>query len=297
MIGGDDVRHLQASSEHALIAKRVLSHVEPLTQLSPISWRDFQRHLPELTARAVVMRQVEGLKATLELCRGGLGHLGIGFIRQALEEVIWLEYVKQLEHGIANQLLGALAASDGARGVAAARSYLSDERMITIGFPQGFLDYNEEQRLESMKLLKAIGVRLGWPKGQAPPNMRWLAGKVDRLAVYEYLHSASSRFVHFSSGEVFRRGWADEASMLIRFDNENHRLYLSRLALSELIPLLLDAAAVALDLADDDDLPELVDPGSFRTDIERFVDLGMIPMVLPGEFNLDRNQQSGRNSS
>jgi hypothetical protein len=156
----------------------------------------------------VVRRQLEAIKGTILWARADLGHQAVGLVRPALDEVLWLRWVKDLSTADAQELLRAMIKSDGFRSVLAQHAHLSDSVMEQLGFPLSFVDAVERAHQDVKATLVALGRRYHWA-GNTQPNARWLAEQTGHLELYEYLHAATSRALHFSMGEVLRYSWGD----------------------------------------------------------------------------------------
>jgi hypothetical protein len=99
-----------------------------------------EEDFPVLAAQHAVQRQLEAIRAALELADSGLGHLAVGFVRPACDEFLWLKYFAQVSAEDLRKIFLLMAVRDGLRSVAAAQGYVGAESMIAIGFPRSLLD-------------------------------------------------------------------------------------------------------------------------------------------------------------
>jgi len=142
------------------------------------------------------------------------GHFGVTFLRPAYEELVWIEYLqKNSTH--ANELLVLIAKHDIIDSLSAQNNYARPEGMKIIGFTESFVAETIASDEKIRRRIKEIGKTLQWPNKPRSllPNMYWLSTKVNREHDYKFLYHATSRFVHFTSGELFRRVWVQEGKV------------------------------------------------------------------------------------
>jgi hypothetical protein len=232
-------------------------------------------------------RQFEALDATVVLAKAGLGHLAVGFVRPALEELLWMLWVKDLPRKDANDLLMAMGHSDAIRSLLAQRAYIGDAVMQELWYPVAFLDAQERQQTPVKDELKKFRKQFNWP-GSPLPSASWVAEQSGHKDLYDYLHAATSRALHFSMGEVMRNGWGEPGGKLITLKPE-FREYRIAFALCQLPVLFLQTAIACGDFfedagiiqPEDDALQEQVDTAAKA--LGRF---GRVPLVHAGEWNL-----------
>lgn len=282
----------QVRLKHVAATARLLPHFEQIvSSLKPLPWEGFDERVADLTARVIAVRQLEALQSIIRLSGVDLGHLAVAFVRQATEEYLWIEYIATLSNDHANRVLLALGRDDNYRGVSAARRFIGDTDMENIGFPESFLARSDVGYARNLADMATLANELGWPRGKGrakPPSSAWIAEKVGKRGLYDYLYAASSRAVHFSAGEAFRRGWAT-ADGAIQVTHPAHRDYLVSLAAHHLVTLFINtllAADAFLDMLDDD-----WQSSEFESAFQAFAETGRVPIVTPEEFNLREGQQ------
>ena len=101
---------------------------------------------------------------------------------------------------------------ENSRSIDAQRQYLGNERIIEYGWPSSYIRFSTEASTMAKRNIEQIATGLGWPnirsRGRGrPPTTKWIAEQTDSVSLYDFLYSATSRMLHFSPQEIFRRGW------------------------------------------------------------------------------------------
>jgi hypothetical protein len=122
---------------------------------------------------------------------------------------------------------------------------VGDEVMRDLWYTPGFLEAARKKLSVTEAELSALRKQLKW-SGRVP-STEWIAKAVDEQRIYQYLHSATSRSLHFSAGEIFRRGWGDPHG-IVTTDKPEFRVHLSEFALDKLWRLLFETVAGAMPL-------------------------------------------------
>ena len=171
--------------------------------------------------RGVIVRQFEALQAIQHLIEGGRGNFGVVFLRPAFEELVWIEYLtKHID--IANELIGRMANIEIAANIKAQDDYVGRREMIEGGFTTELVKtlLDGDQWVQSR--IREIGTKLGWNMSRSLlPTMAYLAKQVDREKDYKFLYQGTSRYVHFSTQEIFRRIWGTKGDVTITSKNFN----------------------------------------------------------------------------
>lgn len=76
--------------------------------IGDLSWETGWSDIRRIATNYILRRQLEALDATAALAAAGLGHLTVGFIRPALDELLWMLWVKDLPQMEAQELLAAM---------------------------------------------------------------------------------------------------------------------------------------------------------------------------------------------
>ncbi|WP_258948168.1 DUF5677 domain-containing protein [Lentzea californiensis] len=248
-----------------------------------IAWSDLRL----IAVNYVLRRQLEALDATVVLAKTGLGHLAVGFVRPALDELLWLLWVNHLPLQEAQDLLMTMGRSDGLRSLQAQRAHLGDDVMRELWYPAAFLDAQEEQQAPVTEELTRLRQQFRW-SGRPLPNARWVAEQSGHKDLYEYLHAAASRALHFSMGEVMRNGWSAPGGRLVTIRPE-FREYRTAFVLDQLPVLFLKTTLACGDFLEDAGISQKSDE-SLQRDVSFAVEalgkFGRVPLVHAHEWNL-----------
>jgi hypothetical protein len=98
----------------------------------------------------------------------------------------------------------------------AQNNYAGKRSMTQLGFSQRMVKVNDAQDRETQRRIREIGRQVGWDTSRGLfPTVFFMAKKIDRVKEFQYLYSATSRFVHFSPQEIMRRAWGTPGSLKI----------------------------------------------------------------------------------
>jgi hypothetical protein len=261
------------------------SLADRLFEIRAIEWSAAESDYRLLAVNAAFRRQLESIKAAIFLTRQDLGHLAVTFIRAALEEVMYLKFFLDLDQTASQRLFILLGKWDGLRSFLAQRDFLGDEMMIDLWYSKEFLDAADTQRSVACDALKELRNQYRWGRGIVP-SAGWVAERAGQRPLYDYLHAATSRVLHFSAGEIIRRGWGNPAEEMIT-DQPEFREHLAEFALYQLVLLFFetwkivdDTEAAGITLAED------VETAEVDAVVQRIAALGQIPLVHAAEWNL-----------
>ncbi|MFK0244598.1 DUF5677 domain-containing protein [Amycolatopsis azurea] len=259
---------------------------ERLVAVGDLKWTDVEADYRLLAINVALRRQLESLTAAVVLARQDLGHLAVSFVRASLEDVIYLGFFVPLALEESQKLFLLLGNWDATRSLLAQRAYIGDEVMKTLWYPEDFLDAVQLKRDDVRTELKALQKHYKWSGGDLP-SAAWIAEKAGKKELYNYLHAATSRSLHFSAGEIMRRGWGNPSGKMIT-DKPEFRAHLASFALDQLWRLhvetwqvtspLMEAAAIT----SDDGLSSV----DMEPALNRLVALGKVPLVHAHEWNL-----------
>jgi len=85
--------------------------------------------------------------------------------------------------------------------------------MLGLWYPRDFLDEAPANRQKQKDKLKQLQKKHKWSGGDVPSGA-WIAERDGEKTLYDYLFSATSRAIHFSAGEIMRRGWGMPGGVL-----------------------------------------------------------------------------------
>ncbi len=156
--------------------------------------------------------------------------------------------------------------------------------MRSLWYGDDFLAGAERSFAEVRAHLKALQKKYSW--GGLLPSGEWIADRVDQRKLYDYLHSASSRSVHFSAGEVLRRSWGHPLGQVTTGKLE-FRKHLADFALHQLVLLFFETWGVLDDPSKAGiTLNESIDASDVDVIVDRIARLGQVPLVHAHEWNL-----------
>lgn len=262
--------------------------IDEVIEVGSLTWDQAAPDFRGLSINNCVRRQRESLEGAIALGRAGHGHLAVGFVRSFLEERIWLAFLASMPRDEANSLLLAMGRWDAIRTLVAQREFVGDKAMtLDLWYPPGFVDAHEASLPEIKAELRQLRAKWGWQ--QTLPSTGWVAEQVELDAEYEYLHSATSRALHFSAGEVLRRGWGTPGGILVT-DKPEFRAHLADFAYDQLWRQHLGTLLGVADLLDESGVNT---PDCFWSDESRqeltseLIRLGRVPLVHAHEWNLE----------
>lgn len=114
----------------------------------------------------------------------------------------------------AKELVPLLLSHEIALNLKAQNEFAGKDDMAAIGFAQPFVQAFSARDRETEQRIREIGSRLGWRRnGPLLPSMSFLSRNVGRERDYKFLYQGTSRFVHFSTAEIFRRAWGRKGKL------------------------------------------------------------------------------------
>ena len=125
-------------------------------------------------------------------------------LRGICEDLITFAFLETLSKQKRNEALSLLNSATMAEGVAAQTEFFgASRRWQPVVHPY-------QNATEVKQKLQILGRSVGWTGKQPWPTV-WFMAKVTNLhALYNYLYSATSKWVHFSPQILFRMGWSGE---------------------------------------------------------------------------------------
>ncbi|MFF4305514.1 DUF5677 domain-containing protein [Streptomyces sp. NPDC001601] len=273
------MRRIQAVEEFIEIADRLID-------VGDLKWSEVEADYRRLAVNACLRRQIESMTAATVLARRDLGHLAVSFVRASLEDVLYLGFFGSLPLEDSQELFLLLGNWDATRSLLAQRAYVGDDVMKDLWYPEGFLDAAELKRGEVRSSLKNLQKRYKW-SGGILPAADWIAERAGKKELYDYLHAATSRALHFSAGEIMRRGWGHPSGRMTTSKSE-FRSHLASFALDQLWRLHVESWDVtssfweSAGVSGDDNL----NFSDTEPVLNRLLSLGKVPLVHAHEWNL-----------
>jgi hypothetical protein len=257
-----------------------------LLTVGDLKWADVEADYRLLAINSALRRQLESIRAAVLLGRQDLGHLAVAFVRASLEDVMYLGFFVSLDMEDSQKLFKLLGNWDTLRSLLAQRAYVGDEMMARLWYPETFLDTAVDAREKVRTELKALQKQYKWSGGILPSG-DWIADRSDQRELYDYLHAATSRALHFSAGEIMRRGWGHPSGKIVT-DKSEFRDHLASFALDQLWRLYVETWKVTLPLLESAGISsdDSLDFDEMRPVLDRLLAAGKVPLVHTHEWNL-----------
>lgn len=123
-------------------------------------------------------------------------------LRGICEDLIAFTFLSSLSEGKRNEAAALLMEINVADGVRAQSEFFQANRPW-----QPVVQPLKQKREDAEQKLRALSAKLGWTGRQPWPTV-WHMAKVANLhALYAYLYSTTSKWVHFSPHVLLRMGW------------------------------------------------------------------------------------------
>ncbi|MGB3762515.1 MAG: DUF5677 domain-containing protein [Ornithinimicrobium sp.] len=264
-----------------------IDFLRPIIAVGDMKWADVEQDYRRLAINNAVRRQVESLDATVLLARAGLGHLAVPYVRPALEDVMYLKFFVSLSLEESQEFFTTMGGWDQIRSLIAQHDYIGTSEMVGLWYPQGFLNAAPAKKAELKAKLRELQKKHKWAGGDAPSGA-WVAEQADEEALYAYLFSATSRAIHFSAGEIMRRGWGLPGGICTT-DKPEFRTHLAAFAMDQLVRLFLKTWLETSDLHEKAGLGDISDlefEGPLKEKLDAILKLGRVPLLHAYEFNL-----------
>jgi hypothetical protein len=257
-----------------------------LLTVGELKWAAVDADYRLLAINSALRRQLESIRGASLLGRQDLGHLAVAFVRASLEDVMYLGFFVKLDLADSQGLFKLLGNWDVLRSLLAQREYVGDEVMAQLWYSDAFLEAAVEARDRVKTGLKALQKKYKWSGGTLPSG-DWIADQAGQRKLYDYLHAASSRALHFSVGEIMRRGWGHPSGKIVT-DKPEFREHLASFALDQLWRLYVETWNVTMPLLEEAGISsdeslgfEVMEPV-----LNRLLALGKVPLVHAHEWNL-----------
>jgi hypothetical protein len=274
-------------SRRLLALENFTAKMRETVRVGTLAWDADLPNLRGLTINNCLRRQTDALAGTVALGNTGHGHLAVALVRAFLEERLWVALLARMTSNDARTLLIAMGRWDAVRALVAQRDYVGDRVMsLDLWYPPGFVDAQAAALPQIKDDLRRLRSVWGW-EGTLP-STAWVAGQVSLRDEYEYLHSATSRAVHFSAGEVLRRGWGTPGGILDT-GNSDFREHLAEFSYDQLWRQHLGTVVGAADLLEEAAIATPADVVSENNRAELLKELqplGRVPLVHAHEWNL-----------
>lgn len=98
---------------------------------SGLTWRGFRL----LAVNSSLRRQQESIRAAILLSRRDVGHLGVAFVRVALQDLTYLGFFASLDLEESQELFVSVGSFDSLRALLAHQNYIGDKEMARLWYP------------------------------------------------------------------------------------------------------------------------------------------------------------------
>ena len=221
----------------------ILQATRPLVKEISVlpQWDPSDGFLP-IIFRAILVRQYDSLGAICSLVEEAQGFAAPAILRPSCEELVWTKYLTSIGNRDAEELVVCIARKEQTDNLRAQDEFGGRSVTRDLGL-WPYLKRANEDRERNRERLKSLGQKLGWERiaieqGRLP-SMKWLARKTGDTRSYRFIYHATSRHVHFSTGELLRHAWVSRAGASIR--TVHFRSYWENFALSWGLRLFLDS--------------------------------------------------------
>ena len=123
-------------------------------------------------------------------------------LRGICEDLIVFTFLDRLSVDDRNQALSLLMSLNIAEGIKAQSEFFGATRPW-----QPVVQPPKQKKIDEEQKLRALSAKLGWTGRQPWPTVWHMAKEASLHALYSYLYSATSKWVHFSPHILLRMGW------------------------------------------------------------------------------------------
>jgi len=269
------------------IARKFLEILKPVVDsVSVLPWTT-RDGFWTVVVRAVLRRQFDWLEGSIELVKSRRSDMSIALLRPACEEFLWIKYLRTLSKEDREVVILAKNDVEAYRSLKAQLDDSGQDVMRKIGFPDDFLEGYKVANDEAEKKLKGIGARLGWNlrKNQVVPSLALIARTVNEKGLYDLIYHATSRTVHFSVSELFRRAWGSPEKLTISSKYMNG--YWKTFTLYWTVRIFFFTfVEIGAEFEEQGVALRGIDGRRFLPLMRRFTKRGMVPIITPREMNL-----------
>lgn len=143
-----------------------------------------------------------------------------GSLRGVVEEIITFKFIHQELYPKHNKVIGLLMKQGLDKDLTAQEAFFKEVRSYQpVLKKENFINI-EYDKTEMISILNAKGIN-----GKKLPPVEQMANKTNLSAVYQYFYRATSNFVHFNVGHLFRMGWGDIEKEEFNYSPENFSGY------------------------------------------------------------------------
>jgi hypothetical protein len=260
-----------------------VSTLKKWMQQSEVWWK--------IILRSVLRRQYEGMETIVELVERGQGHSCVPLLRPACEELLWIKFLRKINENDRELIIQGKAVLESGDSIEAQQRYLGNVGMSNLGFNSKYIAEARKKTEHAQRSIKKLGERLNWKSRGLFPATAEIARAVGEKELYDLIFHATSRTVHFSVNELFRRGWSKPNSDDLTITSKAMNRYWSRFALFWGARVMALTSAEIFEELSEDDWPQGLDKSTVDAVSEllaRIVGSGYVPIITAKELNLRR---------
>lgn len=195
---------------------------------SDVSWTG-KDGLLTIVRRSILRRQFDSLEVISHLVKEGKGFAAGPLLRPACEEFIWTKYLGSISSDAAEELIIYIGADEQLKNLRAQDKFAGRSVTETLGLLP-YLEHMESGKKHINKKLRVLRKRLKWPENKIP-SVSWLAKETKQRDIYDYIYHATSRFVHFSVHDLYRRAWGNPHTESISISSKHFQDYWGQFSL------------------------------------------------------------------
>lgn len=290
--------HPSDKQEVEELARNVQGFIEEqgryVDAVSKVNWKPGDGFLG-LVYRSILRRQQDALATIVELTLNGRGHSAMTLLRPSCEELIWVKYLRKIDEQVAERIVTLLGPVELYKTLNAQQGYFGKKWMRQLDIPDAYVEEVNQNKITAEKELESIGQTLNWnlKPGQYLPSVAFMAKKTESKKLYNYLYHSTSRTVHFSVSELYRRIWEQPGQPGVwTVRSEHYNKYFSEYSLYWGWRLYVDTH-LELGFLFPDEEPEGFNADRLLESGKYIGQRGQMPIVTAYELNLKQPKRGG----
>lgn len=254
-----------------------------IKESSSLVWSPTNGIFP-LIRSGILRRQYECLSVAVDLVDKSQGFAAVTLLRAACEEMIWAKYLAAIDRKDAEQLLQLIGNKEITDSLKAQDDHAGRKTSDILGLTK-YLKNMEASAANRKTQIQSLGKKLRWDKRTIDlgnlPSMSFLAKTVGETKLYKLLYHASSRYVHFSVGELLRRSWGQTGKVTV--SSAHFADYWGDFVMYWGVYLLISTFPVLLELGEETEMSTF-DSELLLNAAKRIAAHGPVPIITSGEL-------------
>jgi hypothetical protein len=193
-----------------------------------------------LVSRCIIKRAQENLEMIIFTAESAQPYMGTMPLRPLCEDLIYGTWLRSLPEEDADKFIMLSTIDDILKSVSAQNSFLPQAYADLGALPDGGTPLprlpnikpvvvaanagGNEQGLAHKRELKALGLKLGWPKGK-PPSIYAMSRQAGLGDLYDFFYHGSSKAVHSSLHNMARMVWTKKGMKGYTISSHNFEGY------------------------------------------------------------------------